>query len=329
MLIETKKSTPALPHGYRLPALYVSDSSMSVARKCMRKFELMKLYGHNRNDDELSLAPEVGHTLHQAYQTYMITRDKDKAIWALINRYPALLNQNPNDTRSLEACYSTLEEMFDHPINARYKIATVVINGEERPAVEVPFRIKLNGLSLFNNIEIPVYYDGYIDLILFDTVEQKFAVIDIKSTRIAKNDYTMKWANDPQCLPYAYIIQKIVGQPTESLDIKYLVAYIDALNPRVLMYEFTKTKKDIEEWGYNLIVTLMNMQNFAEQGHFPKNGKSCDDWGPCKYADVCGYRHHEQITQYLDLQFGTPTWEKPDFNPWFNLNLTINNALQQ
>ena len=314
---------PQRPNGYRLPALYVSDSSMAVARKCMRKLELMKFYGHNRNDDELKLAPEVGHALHAGYQTYVTTRDKNAAIWALINRYPATLNQNPNDVRSMEACYSTLDEMFDHSINARYEIAKVIVDGEARPAVEVPFRIKLKGISIFDDIETLVYYDGFIDLILFDNLERKFVVTDIKSTRISRTDYTMKYANDPQCLPYAYVIQKALGQSAESLDIKYLVAYVDALDPRVLMYEFTKTKKDIEDWGFNFAVTLMNIKSYANIGHFPKNGKSCDDWGPCRYAAVCGYNHHEQITQYLDLQFGTPTWEKPDFHPWFELNLTI------
>ncbi len=319
----TTSLTLTPPHDYRLPALYVSDSSMATARRCMRKFELMKLYGHLRNDGGGSLAPECGHALHQGYQEYCKSHNKNDAIWAMINRYPATLNNNPNNARSMEACYSTLDEMFDHPINARYKIAYVKVDGEDRPAIEVPFRITLNGINLFRDYEIPIHYDGFIDLILFDTVEQKFVVTDIKTTRIARSDYTMMWCNDPQCLPYAYVIEKVLGQPANSLDIKYLVAYIDALEPRVLTYDFTKTADDISDWGFNFASDIMRMKAFAEMGHFPKNGKACDDWGSCQYAQVCGYKHPNQIIQYLDLQFGKPIWVKPDFKPWFHLNLTI------
>ena len=321
--VDTPLPLAVVPHGYRMPALYVSDSSMGVARRCMRKFELMKLYGHLRNDDGGSLAAEVGHALHQGYQNYCKTRNKDEAIWAMISRYPSLLCNSPNDARSMEACYSTLDEMFDHPINARYKIAYVNVNGVERAAIEVPFRIKLNGVNLFDGYEIPIYYDGFIDIILYDTVEQKFIVTDIKTTRIKRNDYTMMWCNDPQCLPYAYIIEMALGQPADFLDIKYLVAYIDALDPKVLTYEFTKTAEDIADWGFNFASDIMRIKNFASLGHFPKNGKACDDWGACQYAQVCGYKHPEQIIQYLDLQFGLPVWEKPDFIPWFELDLTI------
>ena len=312
-----------IPHGYRLPALYVSDSSMGVGRRCMRKLELMKLYGHFRNEDSGTLPTECGHALHQGYQEYCKARNKNDAIWAMISRYPALLNNNPNDARSMEACYSTLDEMFDHPINARYQIAYVNVNGEERPAIEVPFRITLQGISLFDDHVIPVHYDGFIDLILFDTVEQKFVVTDIKTTRISRSDYTTMWCNDPQCLPYAYVIEKALGQPADYLDIQYLVAYIDALEPRVLTYSFTKTAKDISDWGFDFASDIMRIKTYAKMGYFPKNGKACDDWGSCQYVQACSYRHPEEIIQYLDLKFGLPTWVKPDFDPWFQLDLTI------
>lgn len=308
---------------YRLPALYVSDSSMGTARKCMRKFEMIKFYGHARNDNDAALPSEVGHALHKAYQNYCVTRNKNKAIWTLMEHYPTTLNQNPNDARSMEACYSTLDEMFDHPLNARYQIAYVNVDGKERAAVEVPFRIKIKNISISDKKDIPVYYDGFIDLILYDTVEEKFIVFDIKTTRISRSDYTMKYKNDPQCLPYAYVIERALGQPANSLEIIYLIAYIDALEPRVLTYEFTKTEDDIKSWAFDFAYDLMNIKSFANIGHFPKNGKACDDWGACKYAQACDYKHAEQITQYLDLQFGSPIWEKPDFKPWFNLTLTI------
>lgn len=311
---------------YQIPWVALSDSSLNGRYKsCARKFELNKLYGHARPEQEGSLAADSGKALHAAWQTWMATQDKDAAIWALMKDFPIHLQRSENDDRGLQACYSAFEEMLANPIDSRYKLAYVSHNGESKPAVEVPFRITFRDLSLFPDRDVPIYYDGWIDAILWDTLDQCYVVVDIKTTRKSRADYTAMFGKDQQCLPYAYVLEKALGQPANSLQVIYFVVYIDALNPRALKYPFNKSAQDIREWAFSAAFDINNIRMMAELGLFPKNGKACDVFSPCQYTEVCSYTEPDAIRNYLEMQYGLMDWDKAanEFEPWFELSLKV------
>lgn len=309
---------------YDIPALFLSDSSLNKRyRSCARKFELNKLYGHARAEHEESLAAEAGTALHRAWQAYAETGNKSAGEEALLINYPAHLQPSSMDTRSLYACYSTYLEMIAHPIFSQYTLATVTVNGVERPAVEVPFQITFANVSLLADRTVPVHYIGYIDAIMWDTVAERYAVVDIKTTRKYRSDYSTMYKRDSQCLPYGYVLDRVIGaQAAELFDVLYLVAFIDPLEPRVMKYTFPKTRYDVAEWGLTVAKDIRDLQLFAAMGWFPKNGQACDTYGVCVYDNVCDYTDSTAIRQYLDLQFGPPNGVEFD-NPWFTLSLEI------
>lgn len=310
---------------YNIPYLNLSDSSSAVFHNCERKLELRKFYGHAKNEEEDSLPPSVGKALHSGYQTYFLTKDREQAIWAFMERYPWHIDPSYMNPRSPEACLSTLEAMINSPIHSRYKLAYIKVNGEELPAIEVPFRIIFKDTSIAFDKNINVYWDGYIDIILYDTLEEKFIVVDIKTTRKSRNDYTCMFSRDEQCLPYAFVIEKALGQPANHLDCIYLVAYIDALEPRVLSYSFIKTREHIQAWAFGVMNDIKAMKQMANLGIFPKRGKSCDTYGPCEYNEVCDYADPKAIREWLRLNYGSMDWDKKEkeFNPWFTVYLTV------
>ncbi len=312
---------------YTIPSLALSDSSLNGSG-CMRKLELRKMYGHKRSENADTIATGAGHALHGAWQTFMATGSKDAGTWALVKRYPMHLQKSAMDSRSLEACYSAYLEMLANPIDSRYELATVMHNGKEEPAVEVPFRITFSDLSLFPDRDVPIYYDGFIDAILFDNLEQRYVVADIKTTQKRRTDYSITYENDPQCLPYAYVLEKALGQATTGLSVIYFVVYIDPVEPRALKYEFNKTQADIQEWAFGTAMDINRIRQMAALGFFPKNGKACDTWGACEYKQACDYKEASAIREQLDLTWG-PREDSPrnsvlsNFDPWFELSLTI------
>jgi len=308
---------------YDIPALALSDSSLNNLN-CNRKLELRKFYGHARNEHEDTLATGAGHALHGAWQQWMATGDVNAGIWALIKRFPHRLQASENDPRGIQACYTSFLAMIDNPLAARYELATVMHAGKQMPAVEVPFRITFADLSIFPDRHVPIYYDGFIDAILWDTLLQRFVVLDIKTTRKWRNDYSLSFANDEQCLPYAFVLEKALDQPANSLSVIYLVVYIDPLQPVARQYEFEKSQADIQQWALKTAFQIREKQQMAAIGFFPKNGKACDTFGPCQYAEVCSYSDPKSIREYLDMQFGPrDDTQVTDFKPWFELSLTI------
>jgi len=321
-------SMNVLAHKYYAQSILpLSYSSRGTLHSCERRFELRKLYGHDRSEREESLPPEVGHALHTGYQTYFATRDRDAAAAAFMLRYPAHLCNNRNDQRSIEAAYLTLEEMMAHPIDSRYKIATINHNGVMKPAIEVPFRIMIRDVSLLRDQQIAICYDGFIDLILLDTVTGDYCPLDIKTTRTWRTDYSAKYMYDDQCLPYGYILQRVLNRNTTAFNVLYLVAFIDALKPRVFMYDFPITEQRVQEWAFTFAFELNMLRQYAEMGFFPRRGASCDGYGVCQYFDVCGYTNPDDIRKFLDSQFGPRSYDtdtvSENFDPWFTINLTI------
>jgi hypothetical protein len=312
---------------YDIPYLALSDSSVnSRLRSCRRKFEFNKLYGHARAEREESIPADAGTALHKAWQTYMAEGSKNRGIEELMFAYPSHLQKSPMQERSLEACYTTFLEMIANPLHARYQLATVNVDGVVMPAVEVPFRIVLANTSLTPERHVPIFWDGFIDAILWDTLELRYVVVDIKTTRKQENDYTAMFGNDPQTLPYAYVVENAVGQAANSgLNVIYLVAYVDHLFPRVQQIPLYKSENDIRSWAFGLAMDIQNIRHMADIGFFPKDGKSCVGYGTCQYIDVCGYTEPTAIREWLDLRYGPPDHESvaANFHPWFTVNLEI------
>ena len=308
--------------------LRVSHSSMAGAfASCARKFEFGKLFLYSREDtdeEEGNLAGEVGHCLHAGYQRYIIDRDKEAAIAAMMLRYPILLNDNPMNVRSVEACYATLQAMMQLPAMDFYEVAKIKKpNGEIAPAIEVPFEIRLRDFPLdYCGRKVFVIYTGYIDLILWDHTAGEYHVVDIKTTRNNVEDKTGEYWVDEQALPYDLVVSQLVGQSITALDVHYLSAFVDILEPKVRLYDFKKSKEDVQDWALGLYTRLKELQWFMDRNWFRRTGKSCMNFKKnCRYMEVCHYRDPNAIVHFMDTHDKNTKIEPAE--PWIKIDLKL------
>lgn len=311
--------------GYEISELMLSDSSRNSAKSCMRKLEFAKFHGVNFREG--SLAGDAGTALHAGYQSYWINGDPKLAAWEMMKAYPIQFNDNPNDPRSIQACYSALRAMIQSDKLDGYELAYVRDKkGELIPAVEIPFLINFVDIFLDPaNKKIPIKYRGFIDLILYNRLENSYCVVDIKTTRKQMNDYTALFKWDDQCIPYAFALSKAIGHKITTLNIKYLVVYIDILEPKVQLLEFDKGENDFREWTMSFINDLTSIQTFYNAGFFPRNGKSCTAFNNiCKYWSLCESRNPKTIQMMLEhLKSGKNSQEEPPFDPVLEIDISF------
>ena len=305
----------------QMKSLRLSHSSIATFRSCPRKLEFKKFFPQSARDESINTGS--GKSLHAGYQSYLIDQNREKAIWEMMLEYPIHLNSNPTHVKSLEACYATLNCMMDTGSFTEYEIAQIkCLDGVTRPAIEVPFQIDLKGFSLSDTEDIPVTYVGFIDAILRDVMIDEYLVTDIKTTRFTLNDMGAMYHFDEQVIPYAIVLERILGHALDNLTVKYMSVYLDIEKPKVTPYEYIKNKTDIEDWARGLLVDLQNIKMYYNMGWFKRQPSGCVSFNEvCKFFEICNRRDHENITQYLTL--GEPEIEEKMFEPWIKLELEL------
>lgn len=285
---------------YPIKNLVLSHSGRSSFRRCARLLEFNKLYGDAEKRDE-QFAAECGKALHVGFQNYLVHKNEEKAIFAFMIAYPHELEylKPENQSRSLEACFITLMELIHSPIMDRYELINIKTRfGDEKPAIEVPFAIEITNSPM----PIPVWFVGFIDAILYDKVEGIYLVDDIKTTRMHISDYSARYEFDEQTVPYGIILEHLLGIKIEHFKVSYLSAYIDLLEPRVAMYQFTKSQDHITDWYIGLCEDIGRISKYYKKQWFPRatNGDTCFSFNkPCWHNDTCSMRDPEIINRII------------------------------
>lgn len=313
---------------YNITELRLSHSSRNSLHACERILEFTKFLNFPRTEAEQSLAAKTGTALHYAYQTWLKTQDTDEATLSLMLHYPIHLNSDTTNGRSIEACYASLIELTNHPQLYQYQIATIRNPaGQVVEAIEVPFEITIVG----HPFPFPVVYCGFIDAILFNTVDHSYLPVDLKTTRVSMQSYDAVFANSTQCLPYGLALHTLQSHATiHDFNIIYVSVYTDILDPKIQKYEYTKTTADIQDWIDSLTWDLHTIYNRYQRQWFDKNGESCVRYGNrCTFFDICKSRNvsHMKVQQQLQIDaiIATNGEYKPHVfpEPWINTTLQL------
>jgi len=302
--------------------LELSHSSMQLYHSCARKLEFRKFYEYSKWEE--SVPASVGQALHRGYQQYLINPDdKEAAIWEMMKAYPLKWQKTENDLRSMQASYMTLLAMMAYPAMEDYELAYLNINGEMKPAIEVPFRIR------FRNVEIPGYdlsYIGYTDAILYKKSADQYTVFDIKTHRDTSYDLTPKYLFDTQCIPYAIVLEHILGKKINTLTVNYFTAFVDIMQPDIQIFQFEKTKQDVQDWLQGLYLDILAIKQYKELNFFPRDARSCVLWGrPCPNLEFCHSRDPALINHMLALAAAAATDAAPKhkIKPWIDFEIEI------
>lgn len=279
--------------------LRVSFSSLNLADSCMRKFEFNKLYPRRARDSD-AFAADVGTALHHGYQNYLIHQDLDQATWALMKSYPVLDEFSQRfDDRSLESCIATLEEMTYEARMTEWELIEIKKpDGEVVPAIEVPFALRLKGITLPDGRGVE--FTGFMDAALRNLGTGAIRTMDIKTHRRSVVDATPQYKFNGQQVPYGIILEHLVGNSIDQFEVLYLDTYVDLCSPRVQLYPFLKDSEDIQEWLINTVMRVQRIQRAMEMDYFPRTDGGCFNWNrPCYFLEVCQSRDKEAITDWL------------------------------
>ncbi len=271
-------------------------------------------------------AAEVGKCLHNGLQEYWITHDKDQAMIAMMRTYPYAMERE-YDTygdRSLEACYATLEMMIGANSIRNREIAEIdCLDGIRRPAIEVPFEINFPDLA-FSGIDVS--YIGYMDAILFNRADGMYEVTDIKTTRdTALTNPALKYKFDTQCLPYGFVLQRVLGKTLDAgYNVNYFHVFVDLQTPSAQMFSLPKTLADMKDWLQTFLFEMRDLKDYAERGWFPRNEEACIVYrrNKCTYYDLCASRNTAAI-QDMILNGEEPKGSNEDFQPWIAFDLRV------
>lgn len=298
---------------YPTKILEISHSTMGMFHSCPRKLEFSKFYNHNMRGD--NLAGSGGNAIHIGVGAYLITRDKQAAIFAFMLAYPIHLCNNPTWNWSLEAAYGALLSVIAF-LESRPDLELATIAG--KPAVEVPFLINIHH-HIANFLD--VVYRGYIDLVFFDKINGNYFVIDLKNTARKINDFSSVFHYDTQCVPYALVLARALGKEIKSLQTNYLVQPVELMPKQPQFLEFEKTEQDIQEWAQDLLMDLNTMSVYYQSQWFPRRSNSCYAFNRrCKFFELCGTKRMETLKTMLA---GMEKPEVREFTPWITLDLEL------
>lgn len=304
------------------PDLRVSYSSLNTAAGCLRKFEFNKLYPRKKRDSEEQFAADVGKALHAAVQHWLIHGDENAALWQLMLHFPYLWEYNQTrDDRNLEAAIATLDEILDSVDMSEWELVELRLeDGTVVPAIEVPFEIRLKGMTLSDGRQI--VYTGWIDAIMRHKATGLIRTLDIKTHRSTLRDATAKYKYDSQQIPYGIIVEHLQANQIDEFEVLYLDCYIDLVEPRVTLYPFMKLQEDLQEWMMDILLELRRIQTAHQMDYFPRTHGGCLAWNkPCYFLDVCETRNKEAIQTWL-LE-GEEIAEEEPWNPWVRVELDM------
>ena len=308
-----------------LTELRISHSSMSSFRGCPRKLEFSKFHLITRESDDLPAGS--GKALHAGYQMYLRTKDKDAAIAAMMLEYPIHLCSDDTNSWSLESCYNALMTMINSRFMMEYELAKIkCVDGVVREAIEVPFEIRIKGFSLDDTREIPVIYTGFIDAILYSYLDNSYHELDIKTHHRNLKDMNGIYRFDDQCLPYAFVLDTVIGKHSNNLSVKYLSVFVDIVNATAQLYEFNRPHNEIEDWARGLMVDLQTIKMYYQLGWFRRQGNNCMNFNRlCGYFRICQSRNIDNIRNFLKLTFNNLNTgkQRPIPEPWVVVDLEM------
>lgn len=312
--------------------LALSYSSLNLADACMRKFEFNKLYPRRPRDSD-AFAADVGTALHHGYQDFLIHQDLDKATWELMKDYPFMGEfEQKFDDRGLEACIATLEEMTHEANMTEWELMHIrrpnttkeiedgLTGGVVVPAIEVPFSLRLKGITLPDGRGVE--YTGFMDAALRHRGHGAVRTMDIKTHRRTVADADPKYRFDSQQVPYGIVLEHLTGEAVTEFEVLYLDTYVDLVTPRVQLYEYRKDSEDLQEWLINTVLRVQAIQRAMEMDYFPRTDGGCLSWNrPCYFLEVCQTRDKNAITEWLLM--GDEPESRPREQPWIIAEIDV------
>jgi hypothetical protein len=148
----------------------------------------------------------------------------------------------------------------------------------DKPAIE---------LAMVIDLENGYYYCGHADLILYNPIERRYRVLEIKTTARKQLDEAM-YKNSDQATGYSIMLDSIAkdADETATFEIFYLVFSTSA--DAWTLFEFLKTRSQRAGWINTILLDFQRIELSRKVNFWPKRGTACMDFfRRCEYYTCC------------------------------------------
>lgn len=264
----------------------LSHSAQILEETCPRLFQLDRL--SVREQDAKDVHTDFGHLVGYMVQQYLISGDRDVAIFAAFMTYPRDLftddeEEVAKEERSKKNFFFAIHALdkfilFKEESLSGYNLVTF----NDAPAVELGYTI---------NCDNGFMYRGKLDALL-ENKAGAFACLEVKTTA-ARNIHAAMFRNSSQGLGYSSLIDLIAAklgrQQRDSFPIFYPL--YSTMKMEWIDFHFTKTRTSHANWIRHLLRTIQHVSEYAEDDFFPMHGQSCFHYNrPCKFFELCEMR---------------------------------------
>ena len=254
----------------------LSYSALSLFHTCERKFQLERL---------LEGAPEkrdypatvLGKAYGEGIATYLSTGCAELSLFATYMAYTPVIEDNARtETVALNLVTASIPQLDTLLLD--WEVA--IFNG--KPAVELSFCLE---------IDDKFYYVGYIDVVLRNKWNGKYAILENKTTSLKLYDISCLYANSGQALGYSIVLDAIAGEENSEYEVIYCAAQLGSGNgyePKINILPFKKTLSDRLNWFITLQMDVNRLTEMLSINVFPMRGHNCMQYmRPCQQFGTC------------------------------------------
>lgn len=310
------------------------STSLGLIKTCARKYQYEIIDGWQSKDESIHL--RFGIEFHKALEDYdravALGEKHEDAIRSSVQALHARVHDWIVDQDSRVGRYknnrSILQLVIDYLDHFAHDPARTVILDNGKPAVELSFRFELDWgpetaatirmLNLDDDDDLismtggnlvetkytqPYLLCGHLDRVV-DFNDQLY-VMDRKTCTTTPSDYYFKqFEPNNQMTLYSLAGKVVLNSPIRGVIIDAAQVLID--KPNKFVRGFTlRTPAQIEEWLTDLRITLSIAESYATEGYFPMNDTACNNYGGCRFRDVCskdpGVRHNFLKADFVQL----------------------------
>lgn len=267
------------------------STSLGTLKECPRKYWLSMIQGWAPRSESVHLT--FGRIYHSALEAYDHARSAGKehseALRAAVRHALCATwtpsadgsgrpwaSEDPNKNRA-----TLLRSIIWYLLQFREDSITTIQLANGKPAVELSFRVALDFVASDGQ---PYLLCGHLDRLgLF---QEEPHILDRKTTKATiSSDFFTRFAPDNQ-----FQIYDLAGQLVYNIATKGII--VDAAQVAVTFSRFQRgfvqfTSSQREEFYEELGVWFGVAAGYARMGVWPKNEKSCGNYGGCSFRPIC------------------------------------------
>ena len=291
--------------------LAIDSTSLGAFKECPRKYMYSIILGLQPKETSVHLV--FGLLMHGSVERYHHHKANGlghedalrgaihwmlKETWNATLQRPSLQGDNYKNRLTL---LRTLVWYFDQYGDNDALETVVLANG--KPAVELSFSFDTGYRSRLTGE--PVLFCGHLDRLAW--LNGEVYIPDLKTTKSELSPYFWQQFNpNNQFGMYTLAGQVVWGQPVKGMIVDGAQVLVNS--SKFARHMIPVDHAAVQEWHREAIWNVRLMEGCASEGFWPRNDKSCGNYGGCAFIPICS-RSPNTRDAWLDSDYKKRIWD--------------------